>query len=177
MKRHDLTAQTLNKELMKENKTILRLKDKVSAELYTLLTTGRVLQLTLKREWYLKIASGEKREEYRTINEYWAKRFTNNYFLAKPHTLDSDGMKRYINYLANGSALDLEPKEELPFTSTANKWDLILFKNGYRKDSPITITDSKGLEIKQGVERWGAVAKQFYFTLKLGNVLYTEPCS
>ena len=162
---------------MKENKTILRLKNKVSAELYTLLTAGRVLVLTLKREWYLKIACGDKKEEYRTINEYWAKRFTNNYFLASPHRFDSDGMKKYINYLANGGALDVEPKGKLSYTSTPKKWDLILFKNGYGKDSPITIVDSNGLEIKQGVERWGAVAEQFYFTHKLGDVRYTEPCS
>ena len=162
---------------MTENKTILRLKSNVSADLYTLLTTGLVLVLTLKRDWYIKIACGEKKEEYRIINEYWAKRFVDNYFLAKPYKYDSNQMQNSLKYFQNGGALDLEPKGEKPFTGVAKEWDLILFKNGYGKDSPITIVDSKGLEIKQGVERWGAVAKQFYFTHKLGDVRYTEPCS
>ena len=162
---------------MEPNKTILRLKDKVSAELYTLLTTGRILVLTLKRDWYLKIACGEKKEEYRAIKEYWAKRLVDNYFLGKPYKYDSNQMQNAIKYFQNGGALDLKPKGEKPFTGVAKEWDLILFKNGYGKDSPITIVDSKGLEIKQGAERSGAVAKQFYFALKLGDMRYNEPCS
>lgn len=162
---------------MKQNKTILRLKDKVSPELYKLLANGRILVLTLKRDWYLKIASGEKKEEYRTINEYWAKRFVDNYFLAKPYKYDSNQMQNAIKYFQNGGELDLEPKGEKQFTCVAKEYDLIIFKNGYRKDSPITIVYSKGLEIKQGIERWGAVEKQFYFTHKLGNVIYTDHCS
>lgn len=151
---------------MKQNKTILRLKDKVSPELYTLLTTGRVLQLTLKREWYLKIACGEKKEEYRTINEYWKKRFTHI-------------CKRCDGWCDDGSCECGGYCDETGyhFGECFNEYDLVLLKNGYGKDSPITIVESKGLERKQGLEIWGAVAKQFYYTHKLGNVLYSEPCS
>ena len=35
--------------------------------------------LTLKKEWFYMILSGEKTEEYREIKPYWEKRFT-NYF-------------------------------------------------------------------------------------------------
>jgi hypothetical protein len=35
---------------------------------------GRVLHLTLKRQWFDMIASGVKREEYREIKPYWNKR-------------------------------------------------------------------------------------------------------
>lgn len=34
----------------------------------------RILHLTLHRQWFDAIASGEKREEYREIKPYWAKR-------------------------------------------------------------------------------------------------------
>lgn len=37
---------------------------------------GSVLHLTLKREWFDMIASGEKREEYREIKDYWIKRLS-----------------------------------------------------------------------------------------------------
>lgn len=34
-----------------------------------------ILHLTLKKEWFAKIASGEKTEEYREIKPYWISRF------------------------------------------------------------------------------------------------------
>lgn len=34
----------------------------------------RVLHLTLKRQWFDMIASGEKLEEYREVKEYWTRR-------------------------------------------------------------------------------------------------------
>ena len=36
--------------------------------------TKRILHLTLKKEWFNKIASGEKKEEYREVKSYWVKR-------------------------------------------------------------------------------------------------------
>lgn len=35
----------------------------------------KVLHLTLKKQWFDMIASGEKREEYREIKPYWRRRF------------------------------------------------------------------------------------------------------
>lgn len=34
-----------------------------------------VLQLAVKEPWFSMIASGEKKEEYREIKDYWTKRF------------------------------------------------------------------------------------------------------
>lgn len=48
--------------------------DKQSNELYNLLCTGRILHLTLKKQWFDMIASGVKKEEYREIKDYWIKR-------------------------------------------------------------------------------------------------------
>lgn len=39
----------------------------------------QVLHLTLKKKWFDMIASGQKREEYREIKPYWAKRLAKNY--------------------------------------------------------------------------------------------------
>ena len=52
-------------------------KNNIKPELYTVLTTGRVLHLTLKRKWFDMIAHGIKTEEYREIKPYWTKRFKN----------------------------------------------------------------------------------------------------
>jgi len=158
---------------MKQNKTILRLKNKVSADLYTLLTTGRVLHLHLKREWYAKIACGEKPEEYREITDYWGRRF-----ISPTEEMEWASWDEMLNDLQNpndrhyglGDLMDY-------FACGFRKYDLIVFENGYGDDVPTTIVNWDGITVKQGEERWGAVAKQFYFTLLLGNVLYTEPCS
>jgi hypothetical protein len=40
----------------------------------------KTLQLTLKKKWFDMIASGEKKEEYREIKPYWAKRLFNKKF-------------------------------------------------------------------------------------------------
>lgn len=37
----------------------------------------KVLNLSLTKEWYEKVASGEKTEEYREIKPYWIKRLVN----------------------------------------------------------------------------------------------------
>lgn len=39
--------------------------------------TMKILNLTLKKQWFDMIASGEKREEYREIKPYWNKRLLN----------------------------------------------------------------------------------------------------
>jgi len=40
----------------------------------------RVLHLTLKKKWFDLIASGEKKEEYREVKQYWIKRLHNKEF-------------------------------------------------------------------------------------------------
>jgi len=157
---------------MKENKTILRLKDKVSAELYTLLTTGRILHLTLKREWYEKIACGDKKEEYREIKDFWVNRF-----ITSRHEMEWASYEEMLEDLQEPNERHYGYKDLMNFFGVEfKKYDLIVFENGYG-DVPTTIVEWNGIEVKQGNKRWGAVAKQFYFTLLLGNVLYTEPCS
>lgn len=146
---------------MTENKTILRLKGKVSIELYNLLTKGNILQLTLKKEWFEMIAIGEKKEEYREIKPYWAKRFVSTW--------------SYI-----GENRGLFPNAENTFMSSFDingltKYDAIIFQNGYG-NVPTMIVESKGLEVKTGLKKWGAVENEAYFTHLLGDVLYCQPC-
>lgn len=38
----------------------------------------KVLTLTISKEWFDKIVSNEKKEEYREIKPYWIKRLTTN---------------------------------------------------------------------------------------------------
>ena len=37
----------------------------------------KILKLTIKKQWFLLIKDGVKKEEYRTIKDYWTKRLVN----------------------------------------------------------------------------------------------------
>jgi len=39
----------------------------------------KILHLTLKKKWFDMIASGEKREEYRELKQYWHTRLSKKY--------------------------------------------------------------------------------------------------
>jgi hypothetical protein len=45
----------------------------------------RVLKLTLKKKWFDMIASREKKEEYREIKPFWAKRFLGHHATLNPY--------------------------------------------------------------------------------------------
>lgn len=148
------------------NKTILRLKDKVSSELYTRLNEQRVLHLHLKRKWYDMIVSREKGEEYRLITDYWCNRFL--YQTEKCSTFES------ISHLLNSPSVYGNPESVMEHLNYMFKiFDLIVFENGYG-DVPVTVTEWGGIEIKKGKQEWGAVPGENYFTILIGNLLYHE---
>lgn len=68
---------------------------------------AETLILRISREWFDKIVSGEKTEEYRAIKPYWVNRLVRHAESSRPHN-------------------EMEFK---PFTH-------VCFINGYRKDSP-----------------------------------------
>ena len=58
----------------------------------------KILHLTLKKQWFEKILSGEKKEEFREIKEYWNKRLNKEYDYIFDKTLSEyEIMSRYIN--------------------------------------------------------------------------------
>ena len=79
----------------------------------------KVLTLTVSKQWFDKIVSGEKTEEYREIKPYWASRLVNQQ--AKSGEVLFDEFCGYCRVIGK-----LEYK---PYTH-------VLFINGYRKDSP-----------------------------------------
>ena len=87
----------------------------------------KVLTLTVSKQWFDMIASGEKTEEYREIKPYWVARlFQNNsnivdvQYLALGLAGRTDLLKGYID----ARRIVLKP------------YTHVLFINGYRKDSP-----------------------------------------
>lgn len=105
----------------------------------------KVLHLTLKKKWFDMIASGEKKEEYRELKEYWIKRFcTKEWYKFEMEVLHKAIDKHY---------------------------DAVIFRNGYNKNAPVITIECKGITIGHGKYKWGAHGQSFI--IRLGNVLST----
>lgn len=121
----------------------------------------RILHLTLKKEWFDLIESGEKTEEYRVLKNYW---FTRLY-------------KRWMSNPATGIKYD----DEITYSAISQNSDIILsctaplvfnvivFKNGYKKNAPKMVFKCKEITIDYGKESWGAEKGIKYFVIKLGK--------
>lgn len=98
---------------------LTKVMDKYLKEAVADLDKKKVLKLTINKEWFDMIVSGEKNEEYREIKKYWVSRLVNQQSESGDVLFDEfGGYCRVIGKL-----------EYKPFTH-------VLFINGYRKDSP-----------------------------------------
>ena len=103
--------------------------------------------LTLKKQWFDMILSGEKTEEYREMKPYWEKRF-GNYF------------KRVYNF----SEKDFFP----PIVWNKQKKNIV-FRNGYGTDKP-EFTAECTIREDYGKEEWGAEPGIKYYVLTIHRI-------
>ena len=93
------------------------------------------------------IKSGEKKEEYREIKPYYKHRFVNEL------------MRKSDNYKYRFEAEEDIFRQEYQ----------VLFRNGYKKDSP-TIICNCILGLGEGKEEWGAEPNKEYYILDILEV-------
>lgn len=101
-----------------------------------------MLILPIKKQWFDMILSGEKKEEYREVSAYWKTRFSNVFAMYPYSYLPTGGVQRPI-----------------------------LFRNGYRKDSPSFRALCELVDVREGKPEWGAEPKKKYYVLKIIKVL------
>lgn len=101
-----------------------------------------ILHLSLKKQWFDMIKSGEKKEEYRDITPYWSKRLCNY------------NPKENVYEIANFNAVEFT----LGYPA----------KDEYDKRIKFEII---GISIGHGKEKWGAIPNINYFIIKLGKEL------
>ena len=98
-----------------------------------------MLILPIKKKWYDMIVSGEKKEEYREIKDYWAIRFKNNF--------ENIELESWFNpTIAYGTGT-------------------VIFRNGYSSNSP-KIKCFIELKKDYGIPEWGAEPNKLYYVLK-----------
>ena len=116
------------------------------------------LKLVLKKKWYNMIASGEKKEEYRDLTEYWFKRI-----MATGPFIPSYQAYCYQMYR----------RKKGPYSETyKGKNDIVTFYLGYAKDRPSMSFKIDSIVLGNvGLPEWGAPEKGEYFIIKLGERL------
>lgn len=131
----------------------------------------KILHLTLKKKWFDMIASGEKREEYREIKQYWVSRLT---VCNAPKEFKDDNRGYADNFcfdVDNGHSPDDILKASY---AKFKEFDLIEFRNGYGKDAPCIYFECKGISFGWGIKEWGAEPETEYFCIQIGPQVYEE---
>lgn len=109
------------------------------------------------------IASGEKKEEYRELKDYWGARLC---FRVK---VPWGGHLTKWTKLREGDRECLQDD----FIPNFEKFDYIHFANGYNKPR-IMAVEFKGIEVRTGNPEWGAEPGKEYFVIKLGEIINNQ---
>ncbi len=105
----------------------------------------KTLQLNLKKQWFDMIASGEKKEEYRDLKQYYFDRLFDG-FDSNEWTGDIEDFDSFKDY------------------------DTVTFSNGYSKDRRQMVVEFDSIHISIGAEEWGA-NDRYCFIIGLGDIL------
>ena len=105
-----------------------------------------MLTLPIKKKWFDMIVSGEKKEEYREIKPYYDSRFMNAF-----------------GFLLVGGQMAAPEEIRKPWPV------LVVFRNGYSKDSPEVVCKCT-LQFGKGKPEWGAEPGTLYYVLKIEKV-------
>ena len=122
-----------------------------------------MLTLPIQKRWYDMILSGEKKEEYREIKEYYETRFQNLFGAITIHPLYPPD-----NFL-DRSEFELLQGEAVPEEIRKDGVQEVIFRNGYSKNSKAIKARCK-LRIGKGRPEWGASLDRQYYILEILNV-------
>lgn len=105
----------------------------------------KILNLTVKKKWFDMIVSGEKKIEYREYKQYWKQRLIAGIDISK------DKSKRIMNC-----------------------FDEIVFRNGYKKNSPVCRTEFVETTIENCKNPYTEKV-EMCFCIELGKILEVKP--
>lgn len=119
-----------------------------------------MLILPIKKKWFDMILSGEKKEEYREIKEYYETRFQNLFGAITIYP---------SSIFSHRSKYELLQGEAVPEEIRKDSVQEIIFRNGYSKDSEAIKARCK-LRIGKGKSEWGAEPDKQYYILEILSV-------
>lgn len=116
--------------------------------------------MPIKKKWFDMILSGEKKEEYREIKEYYETRFQNLFGAITIYP---------SSIFSHRSKYELLQGEAVPEEIRKDSVQEIIFRNGYSKDSKAIKARCK-LRIGKGKSEWGAEPDKQYYILEILSV-------
>jgi hypothetical protein len=122
----------------------------------------KALKLTIKKQWFDMIRSGEKPEEYRGIVPYWAKRFLID--VSYHNSITHPTVQQICDYIKEGSDLIAY---DVQIDDTIHLYNGWAFSDKY----PNFKIQCTGIEVREGRPEWGAEPGKKYFVIKLGEKL------
>lgn len=103
----------------------------------------KVLTLSVKKEWFDKIMSNEKKEEYREIKGFWVKRI-----MECKQKMDAELSEEIASWLRQTG--DMEKWKGLSFKPFTH----VLFINGYGDDKPRVEKEIESIDIDRPRKGW-----------------------
>lgn len=120
-----------------------------------------VLKLTIKKEWFDLIKSGEKTEEYREVKSYWESRLQ----LYRGEKISASEWGRFYE-----EWYSLELVNRISFQN----YEYIEFKNGYSKDAPTIITECKGISVGKPTQNGKHLFDNDVFIISIGDIVWSN---
>lgn len=125
--------------------------------------------MTLKKEWFDMMLSGEKTEEYRDVKDYWIRRLV---FICEE--MEWGIWEGFCGDLSNptmryNSVEDLMDTYEAGFKN----FEYVEFVNGYGDHRPRVVARFGGITIGVGSQAWGAPNIPV-FIIKIGEIVSKE---
>ena len=137
---------------------------------------NKTLTLNLIKQWFNLTLQGVKKEEYRDITPYWAKRFLcvkNGDNLTKCYPEET--IERLCTSLQRWEDLDYNSIEDVldKFLIKFKEYQNTDFRNGYKSldKCPRFIIENKGIIIGKGNPDWGYVGDDNVFIIQHGEVI------
>lgn len=106
------------------------------------------------------IASGEKKEEYREIKEYWIKRLL----------MDVEVKNNSDIFTYPVLSRHIKEKSDLISFSTI-EFDTVTFRHGYGKNAPTIVIPIESIEVGPAKPEWSDNWQGNVFIIKLGKIL------
>lgn len=111
---------------------------------------SKTLHLPMKGKWHRMISDDIKKEDYRAIKQYWIKRlfYKGSSIRFSENQVEIDGM-----------------------FYTPIPYDTVTSKNGYSRNSPVTVVRYLGVSIGPAVPEWSNNWPGECFVIKLGEII------
>lgn len=123
----------------------------------------KVLTLSVKKEWFDKILSGEKKEEYREIKPYWVARLFYDRFGKLPPKMVKELADSIAKY-GNTEHFEVKNGMEVYFVPFTH----VLIINGYGNDKPRVEKEIESVTIGKPKKGWfpDELLGKDYFVIK-----------